>query len=157
MQSVVIEPGRAFGTGAHATTRACIELLVDLPRGSLLDAGCGSGVVAIAASKLGFAPVTAVDVDPVAVEVARENALRNHVRVEVQLLDVLRDVLPPADVAVANIELASVRRLLGRRPAPRVVTSGYLAHESPQVPGWRCSARLEVEGWAADVVERVEG
>jgi ribosomal protein L11 methyltransferase len=151
--SVVVEPGRAFGTGAHATTRACIELLAGMPRGSLLDAGCGSGVLAIAAARLGFAPVIAVDVDPVAVDVARENALRNQVRVETQLLDVLRDVLPHADVAVVNIELGSVDRVLDRCGAPHLVTSGYLAHESPQAPGRRRAARLEIEGWAADRFE----
>jgi ribosomal protein L11 methyltransferase len=151
--SVVIEPGRAFGTGAHATTRACIELLAGLPRGSLLDAGCGSGVVAIAAVRLGFAPVIAVDVDPVAVDVTTENAHRNQVRVHVCHLDVLRDVLTRTDTAVANIELASVEGVLERRLAPRVVTSGYLAHESPRAPGWRRTARLDVEGWAAELFD----
>ena len=65
---VVIDPGRAFGTGAHATTRLCVELLADLKPQSILDIGCGSGVVAIAAALLGFAPVTAVDVDPAAID-----------------------------------------------------------------------------------------
>ena len=61
---MVIDPGRAFGTGAHATTRLCVELLPELERGSVLDIGCGSGVLAIAAGKLGFGPVVAVDSDP---------------------------------------------------------------------------------------------
>ena len=68
--AVVVDPGRAFGTGAHPTTRACIELLARLERGSLLDAGCGSACLAVAAARLGFAPVVAVDLDAVAVEVA---------------------------------------------------------------------------------------
>ena len=72
--AVVVDPGRAFGTGAHPTTRASIDMLARLDRGSLLDAGCGSGVVSVAAARLGFAPVTAVDVDEVAVEVARDTA-----------------------------------------------------------------------------------
>ena len=64
---VVIDPGRAFGTGAHATTRLCLELLLGCERGSLADFGSGSGVLAIAAAKLGFEPVSAFDVDDVAV------------------------------------------------------------------------------------------
>ena len=68
LPAVVIEPGRAFGTGAHPTTRLCLELLAELARGSLLDVGCGSGVLAVAGAKLGFRPVHAVDHDPVAVD-----------------------------------------------------------------------------------------
>ena len=81
--AVVVDPGRAFGTGAHPTTRACIDLLAGLERGSLLDAGCGSGVVAVAAARLGFAPVRAVDLDEVAVEVTAETARANGVELEV--------------------------------------------------------------------------
>ena len=88
--AVVVDPGRAFGTGAHPTTRACIELLARLDRGSLLDAGCGSGVVSVAAARLGFAPVVAVDVDEVAVEIARETARANGVEVHAFRADVLR-------------------------------------------------------------------
>ncbi len=80
--AVVVDRGQAFGTGAHATTRLCLELLLDVPRGSLADLGCGSGVLAISAAKLGFAPVIALDVDEVAVAIARENANRNGVEVE---------------------------------------------------------------------------
>src|SRR5581483_8593025 len=61
---VVIDPGRAFGTGAHPTTRLCLELLLEQPPGALVDVGCGSGVLAIAAAKLGHGPVVALDVDP---------------------------------------------------------------------------------------------
>ena len=78
---LVIDPGQAFGTGAHATTRLCLELMLELAgtdrageppqRGPFLDLGCGSGVLAIAAARLGFSPVLAVDFDPVAVEAAR--------------------------------------------------------------------------------------
>ena len=77
---LVIDPGRAFGTGAHATTRLCIELLSELEPGSLLDVGCGSGVVAIAAAQLGFSPVLGVDVDTAAVEAARSERRRERRR-----------------------------------------------------------------------------
>jgi ribosomal protein L11 methyltransferase len=149
---VVIDPGRAFGTGAHPTTRACIELLAGLERGAVLDAGCGSGVVAVAAARLGFDPVSAVDLDPVAVEVARDTACRNGARVDVRRADVLRDELPRADVVVANIDLAVVEALLERGPARTAVTSGYPAHEAPRAPGWSPVSRMELDGWGADVL-----
>jgi ribosomal protein L11 methyltransferase len=151
---VVVDPGRAFGTGAHPTTRACIELLSRLERGSLLDAGCGSGVVATAAVRLGFAPVSAVDVDPVAVEVAAGTARENGVVIEVRRADVLVDEVLPADVVVANIELGVVEQLLARIDARTAVTSGYLASERPGAPGWHAADRIELEGWAADVLAR---
>jgi ribosomal protein L11 methyltransferase len=150
--TVVIEPGRAFGTGAHPTTRACIELLARQPRGSVLDAGCGSGVVSVAAARLDFRPVLAIDVDPVAVEVTRENALRNQVELEARRADVLRDELADTDLLVANIELSVVREVLARRPAARAITSGYLAGESPGVAGWTVVDGLELEGWSAHVL-----
>lgn len=148
--AVVVDPGRAFGTGAHPTTRACIELLARLERGSLLDAGCGSGVVAVAAVRLGFAPVRAVDLDPVAVAVAAETARLNGVDVEVATCDVLQDALPPADLVVANIELAAAERLLARGAASFAVTSGYLASQEPAAPEWTRVDRAELGGWAAD-------
>jgi ribosomal protein L11 methyltransferase len=154
MPTVVVDPGRAFGTGAHATTRACIELLAGIERGSLLDAGCGSGVVAVAAARLGFAPVVAVDADPVAVDVASATVRANAAAVDVRRLDVLRDPLPETDVVVANIELAVVEALLARVSAARAVTSGYFASDTLQAPGWRAVARLELDGWAADVLAR---
>lgn len=144
---VIVDPGRAFGTGAYATTRACIELLARLERGSLLDAGCGSGVVAVAAARLGFAPVVAVDLDEVAVEVAALTARANKVAIDVRCAD----VLPRTDVVVANIQLPVVERFLERLVARIAVTSGYLESETPAVSGWTRVDRLELEGWAADV------
>jgi ribosomal protein L11 methyltransferase len=148
---VVIDPGQAFGTGAHATTRLCLELLLDAPRGSLLDLGCGSGVLAIAAARLGFGPVVALDADPLAVEAARENALANAVAVEVVLADVLADPLPPADLAVANVDLSGVQKVAERVRATVLVTSGYLATDRPTLRGWNHVRRLEADGWAADL------
>ena len=152
--AVVVDPGRAFGTGAHPTTRASIELLARLDRGSLLDAGCGSGVISVAAVRLGFAPVVAVDLDEVAVEVARATAAANGVDLHAFQADVLREELPHADVLVANIELAVVERLLLRVSVAIAVTSGYFASDAPRVEGWSVVARLELEGWAADVLAR---
>jgi ribosomal protein L11 methyltransferase len=153
--SVVVDPGRAFGTGAHATTRACVELLARVERGSLLDAGCGSGVLAVAACRLGFDPVHALDADEEAVEVAAATARLNGVRLSVGAGDVLRDELPAVDVLVANIELRVVKALLARNPAPVALTSGYLADETPRVPGWDRTDRIELEGWAADVLHHM--
>jgi ribosomal protein L11 methyltransferase len=150
--AIVIDPGRAFGTGSHPTTRLCLELLSELPRGSLLDVGCGSGVLAIAAARLGYGPVVGIDVEDAAVEATRANAEANGVDVEARLADGTEDPLPPADVAVANISLADVERL--RPDSERVVTSGYLAFESADLPGYGRVGRREVDGWAADLHER---
>jgi ribosomal protein L11 methyltransferase len=152
--SVVVDPGRAFGTGAHPTTRLCIEHLAQLPRGSLLDIGCGSGVVALAAARLGFAPIIALDEDPVAIACARENASRNGVALEVVCADALTATLPPASVAVVNILLPVVERVLARLETTIAVTSGYATSDSPTVPGWRSRGRLELDGWAADSLAR---
>ena len=150
--TVVVDPGRAFGTGAHPTTRACIELLSTLPRGSVYDAGCGSGVVAVAAARLGFAPVWAVDVDPVAVDVALATIRINAADVRVSQADALGEDPPRADVVVANIELRVVEQLLRKVRAPLAVTAGYLAGEEPTAPGWEVRTRLELDGWAAHVL-----
>ena len=150
----MIDPGRAFGTGAHPTTRLALELLAEQPRGSLLDAGCGSGVLAIAAARLGFRPVIAGDNDPEAVEVARENAARNGVDLDLRALDAVTGDLPAADVVVANIALEVVEALAARVDCRRLVLSGYLAAELPAAPGFVHVARREASGWAADAYAR---
>src|SRR4051794_2428518 len=85
---VVIDPGQAFGTGGHATTRLCLELLLGVgPGGALVDVGCGSGVLGIAAAKLGWGPVLGLDHEVASVEATRANAAVNGVDVEVRRWD----------------------------------------------------------------------
>jgi len=150
--AVVVDPGRAFGTGAHATTRLCLELMLDLPRGSLLDVGCGSGVLAIAGAKLGFSPVVAIDVDPLAVAATRANAAANGIELEPALRDGTREP-QTADTAVANIALDAVREVAEAVTCTRLVTSGYLVADRLELPGYARVRRVEDEGWAADVWE----
>jgi ribosomal protein L11 methyltransferase len=154
--AVVIDPGRAFGTGGHATTRLCLELLLDLPRGSLLDIGCGSGVLSIAAAKLGFRPVLAVDVDPQAIEATERNAEANGVVLDARLADALTDPLPAAGTAVVNVALDVDKPIAGRIDCEWLVASGYLASEQPELPGYRRDSRREADGWAADLYRRTE-
>jgi len=151
---VVIEPGRAFGTGAHETTGLCLELLLELEPGSLLDVGCGSGVLAIAGAKLGHGPVTAVDHDPQAVDATARNARSNAVDVTVRLADAFCDELPAVLVAIANLSLDAVGRVGERVETAELVTSGYLASEFPAIPGFHHVARRQRRGWAADRWQR---
>jgi ribosomal protein L11 methyltransferase len=151
LEPVVIDPGQAFGTGAHPTTRLCVELLLELDRGSVLDIGCGSGVLAIAACKLGFGPVAAVDSDQAAVEAATRNAEANAVQVEVCLLDATDEGLPAAEIALANIDLATLARLSPLSQLRALVTSGYYESERPDVAGFAHAARRAEAGWAADL------
>ena len=144
---IVIDPGRAFGTGAHATTRLCLELLQDVGPASLLDVGCGSGVLSVAAAKLGFAPVHAVDIDEVSLETTRANAAANRVQVAVGT------ELVPSELAVMNIALDVVERMLPELPVERAITSGYLERDGPRVDGWHVVTRRTLDGWAADLLE----
>jgi ribosomal protein L11 methyltransferase len=152
--AVVIDPGRAFGTGAHPTTQACIELLARSERSSLLDIGCGSGVLSIAAARLGFGPIRAVDNDPVAVETTIANAAANNVTIDVAILDGEVNELPVMATTVANVLLAPVERILARLESGVVITSGYLDADHPRAPGWHSTDRVALDGWAADRFER---
>jgi ribosomal protein L11 methyltransferase len=134
--NVVIDPGQAFGTGAHATTRLCLELMLGAePSGSFIDVGCGSGVLAIVAAQLGWEPVTALDHDPAAVAATRENAARNGVGLAVRDFDLRRDQVPEADLVAANllatplIAWATSQHEL----APSLILSGLLATEADRV------------------------
>lgn len=154
LTAVVVEPGRAFGTGGHPTTRLCLELLQELPRGSLLDVGCGSGVLSIAAAKLGFAPVTSLDSDPHAVAATSENAAANAVGVEARLVEADGSALPESDVAVVNIAREAVEQLAPGLRSERVLTSGYLLADRPRLPGYEHRRRAELDAWAADLFVR---
>ena len=149
--AVVIDPGRAFGTGGHATTRLCLELLAETDPGAVLDVGCGSGVLSVAAARLGFAPVVAVDVEPQAVEATLANAAANGVAVDARVADAMSEPLPRADVGLANIALDVVEAVAPRLTVGRLVTSGYLAADTPALRDYERVARREQEGWAADV------
>jgi ribosomal protein L11 methyltransferase len=167
---IVIEPGRAFGTGSHGSTRTCLELLERaLERERVeqaLDVGTGSGILAIAAARLGVVSVAAVDLDPDAVAAAAANAVRNGVagRVRVELGGpeawagsaplVLANLLAPALVALAPA-LARCTTAPGR-----LIAGGLLVHEVPAVTasfvpeGFGLAEVVESEGWAALLLTR---
>lgn len=154
--SVVIDPGRAFGTGGHPTTRLTLRLLNALDRrGSLLDVGCGSGVLSIAAARLGFGPITAVDIDPQAVDATLRNARTNGVDVRAYVADAVAVALPPANVAVANVTFEVAVAVSQQVDVARLVTSGYLISDaSPPLNGFVHVERLTEDGWAADAYAR---
>ena len=152
----MIEPARAFGTGAHPTTQLCIELLLELERGSVLDLGCGSGVLSIVAAKLGFAPVLALDSDEHAIAASRVNAAANDVAVETRVADVLTGELRHADVALANITRPALEELAPRLHASRLVSSGYLPTDTTPLEGFRHVRHVTRNGWAADLYEAAQ-
>ncbi len=116
-REIVIDPGQAFGTGAHHTTRMCLELLLEVAshepeRDLLLDVGCGSGVLAIAASQLGYTPVIGLDHESESVQATSENAQANHVDVDVRRFDLRREPLPSIEGGRAPVLLANLVRPL---------------------------------------------
>jgi ribosomal protein L11 methyltransferase len=154
---VVIDPGGAFGTGAHPTTRLCLELLQELEPAGLLDLGCGSGVLAIAAVKLGFSPVVALDNDPEAIEATLTNAEVNGARPDVRLADVIAATLPAADVVVCNISLQALEELASRLRCKTLVASGFLVSDRPALTGFEVVERREQQEWAALLARPVSG
>ena len=159
-----LDPGLAFGTGSHPTTRLCMEWLeAHVPQGlSVLDYGCGSGILAMVASKLGAAKVIGVDIDPQAIESANYNAGRNQCQIEYALPDAFGADHPQTekfDVVVANI-LSSPLKLMAPMLAGRVaaggalILSGVLARQAEEVaaayaPFIQLSVWAENEGWVA--------
>lgn len=155
--NIVLDPGMAFGTGSHPTTRLCLEWLDAQVAGgeSVIDYGCGSGILALAAARLGAARVLGTDIDPNAIEAARYNAQRNQAQIELMLSTDTPHV--DADIVVANIlanPLCVLAPLLSRltRPGGRIALSGILAAQTPMVQdAYRDAFDLSVggerEGW----------
>jgi len=170
-QTIVIEPSVGFGTGHHPSTRLCLDVVqkLDLHGRRVLDIGTGSGVLAIAALRLGARHALAVDVDADALKSARENAARNGVeaRIAFEQAD-FRDVsLPQADVAFANLTGAILRDTLDRLidlavPAGVLVLSGFTSEELIARPDGPVAAsprvgiidQLDEDGWRCFVVRR---
>jgi ribosomal protein L11 methyltransferase len=151
VEEIVIDPGQAFGTGAHASTRLCLALLLELaaterPRGALVDVGTGSGVLAIAAARLGFAPVLALDNERASVEAATVNAAANGAAIAVRPFDLRTQKLPwlegedaPAGpvVVIANLLgplLLELARTTPRTPA-HLLAGGLLPEQCGQTAG----------------------
>jgi ribosomal protein L11 methyltransferase len=164
VREVVIDPGQAFGTGSHPTTRMCLELMLELePRGAFVDLGCGSGVLAIAAAKLGFDPVRAYDADRAAVAATAANARDNGVVLDrVERLDLRSRPAPPADVVAANLMRPLLLRVaeLIEEPPPALIVSGLLEHEADEVTAAFAplgeTRRLKERGWAASLLRTVK-
>ena len=156
---LVIDPGQAFGTGGHHTTRLCLELLLELEaRGSLADWGCGTGVLALAAAELGWSPVAAVDFDPAALEATRANAAANGVTsIAVAHADLALEAGPLADTVVANLIRPLLLQVAERLPVPppQLIVSGLLREEADEIAaafaarGLSETARRESGQWAA--------
>lgn len=162
---IVIDPGRAFGTGAHATTALCLELLLqhadaESRRGAVCDLGTGSGVLAIAAAKLGFDPVLACDHESAAVEAAVANAALNGVSIEARQLNLREQPAPPAPLWLANLTAPLLEQvascLPARADAPSwLILSGMLTGEVERVgaafaaAGYGAAGVRESGDWAA--------
>lgn len=163
---LVVDPGQAFGTGAHPTTRLCLEFLLGLePDGPLTDLGTGSGVLAIAAAKLGWAPVSGYDHEQPALDAATANAQANGVDLDLQRLN-LREQLPElAPTVVANMTAPVLKavadRLVSVEGGPHaLVCSGLLPPElDPTAAAFAPAGLTEVErridgDWAALLLRR---
>jgi ribosomal protein L11 methyltransferase len=137
---IVIEPSMGFGTGHHATTRLCLELLqeLDVPGRRAIDVGTGSGVLAIAAAKLGAGSVVALDHDPDALQNARENAAANHTAIDIREADLATLQISPADIVLANLTAAALQRFAPAlralvAPGGRLIVSGFAPGELADV------------------------
>jgi ribosomal protein L11 methyltransferase len=165
---VVERSGNAFGSGSHPTTRMCLELMLGLePAGSAVDLGCGIGVLALAAARLGWAPVAGVDRTAEAIEAAVENGERNGVQVSWQLADLMTVDVPLAELVLANapppVQLRTAAALGGDARVRHVIASGIALHEVAAVveayssAGLREVVTLADDAWAAIRLDRCDG
>ena len=155
--AIILEPGHAFGTGAHGTTRGAGELLLDEPPGRLLDLGCGSGLLSIIGAYRGHAPILAMDIDPNAIDSTRENAVVNGCadRIEVVLADAIAAPLPESDLVVANIERKLIELLLQRDGLPdRIIVSGLRIEDDLDHAGWELQREIVLDGWRSALLTR---
>jgi ribosomal protein L11 methyltransferase len=160
---VVVDPGQAFGTGAHPTTRLCLEFLCGLePDGELVDLGTGSGVLAIAAAKLGWGPIRAYDHEQGAIEAASANVAVNGVEIDLERMN-LRERLPElAPTVVANMTSPILSAVAAQivMPPQTLVCSGLLPHELDATAATFAAVGLReierrIEGdWAALLLRR---
>jgi ribosomal protein L11 methyltransferase len=161
---IVLEDGPAFGSGAHPTTRSCLELLCKRdPAGSLVDLGCGSGVLAIAAARLGWRPVIAVDCKRQSVAATRANADRNAVTIDALCIDLAGNTAPAAETVVANVPEpihCAIASTLGGRVPGTVLATGFTVEDEEAVAGAYRGLGLGVverrlaSGWIVLVLER---
>ena len=166
---IVIDPGMAFGTGHHTTTRSCLTGLVRAlrarPTADVLDLGTGSGILAIAAAKLGARAVWAVDIDPEARAIAAENAARNGVADRLRIRADLLSAPAAFEVIVANLLAGTLIELAGDiaarlEPGAVVLGAGVLVEEAPAVrAAWRAAGLVDEgdiadEGWVALAARR---
>lgn len=164
LPEIVIEPvAGAFGTGAHPTTRMCLQILLDMePAGGFADLGCGAGVLSVTAALLGFQPVFAVDYEPRSVAAAAGNAQRNGARVEAIELDLLAAPPPPAPTLAANVPLEVHEAIAPRLPEAvvHVIVSGIVLDQADaaralyQAAGLRMVESLGGAGWQCLLMER---
>jgi ribosomal protein L11 methyltransferase len=171
---VALDPGMAFGTGLHPTTRLClvgIERLADegrLAGATVVDVGCGSGILAVTAARFGAARVIALDIDPIAIEATTTNARRNHVARRIRAREgSLPTAGGPFDMVLANLIAGLVVRLAARlyeatKPGGRLLASGIYLDREPEVrralaaAGYHVTGRDEEGDWVALMAERVD-
>lgn len=171
--TIVIDPGLSFGTGQHATTRFCLEQLVaarvPAARQSLLDVGTGSGILAIAAAKMGYNPVRGFDFDSAAVRIAKENARANRVQISIARGDILkmRRATRQYDVVCANLtadllEACATKLIAAVKPGGLLILAGILRTQISSVRqcfqrrGWMMAAEKNEGEWASMALQRLD-